>query len=255
MCACSVALSCPTFCNPMDYITRQAPLSMGPPRQECWSGLPFPSPGGSSWLRDQTCIFCISCNGRWILRHCATWEAQTAQEEKLRLYYLQPPSIQDKNFPKGQTSFFCWTNIKENCRSQLQFSTSLFVFSATQASQPRQPHRSLQEEAEASPGVWILWPHGAPWTGQAPKRVSDPSFINPTQQNTPGLAREDELWPFFTVGRDSQCLVSMLCCWGVARNVGKEIITVIFVKKEENPLLVELDFFGMLSLHRCSISL
>ena len=25
---------------------RQAPLSTGFPRQECWSGLPFPSPGG-----------------------------------------------------------------------------------------------------------------------------------------------------------------------------------------------------------------
>ena len=28
---------------------------------------------GSSQPRDQTCIFCI---GRWILNHCATWEAQ-----------------------------------------------------------------------------------------------------------------------------------------------------------------------------------
>ena len=26
-------------------VTHQAPLSMGFPRQECWSGLPFPSPG------------------------------------------------------------------------------------------------------------------------------------------------------------------------------------------------------------------
>ena len=26
-------------------VARQAPLSMGFPRQECWSGLPFPSPG------------------------------------------------------------------------------------------------------------------------------------------------------------------------------------------------------------------
>ena len=26
-------------------ITHQASLSMGFPRQECWSGLPFPSPG------------------------------------------------------------------------------------------------------------------------------------------------------------------------------------------------------------------
>ena len=29
----------------MDYIACQAPLSMGFPRQEYWSGLPFPSPG------------------------------------------------------------------------------------------------------------------------------------------------------------------------------------------------------------------
>ena len=31
-------------CNSTDC-TFQAPLSMGFPRQECWSGLPFPSPG------------------------------------------------------------------------------------------------------------------------------------------------------------------------------------------------------------------
>ena len=36
--------SCPTLCNPMDYIVRQAPLSMGFSRQESWSVLPFPSP-------------------------------------------------------------------------------------------------------------------------------------------------------------------------------------------------------------------
>ena len=37
----SVATPCTIAC--------QAPLSMGFPRQECWSGLPFPSPGD---LRD-----------------------------------------------------------------------------------------------------------------------------------------------------------------------------------------------------------
>ena len=37
--------SCPTLCDPMDYIARQAPVSMGFSRQEYWSGLPFPSPG------------------------------------------------------------------------------------------------------------------------------------------------------------------------------------------------------------------
>ena len=39
-CACSVAQLCPTLCDPL-----QAPLSMGFPRQEYWSGFPFPSLG------------------------------------------------------------------------------------------------------------------------------------------------------------------------------------------------------------------
>ena len=41
MCACSVAQSCSTLCDPMDC---QAPLSMEFSRQEYWSGLPFPTP-------------------------------------------------------------------------------------------------------------------------------------------------------------------------------------------------------------------
>ena len=31
--------------DPTDCVNRQAPLSTGFPRQEYWSGLPFPSPG------------------------------------------------------------------------------------------------------------------------------------------------------------------------------------------------------------------
>ena len=42
---CLVANSCWTLCNPLDYIAHQTFLSMGFPRQEYWSGLPFPSPG------------------------------------------------------------------------------------------------------------------------------------------------------------------------------------------------------------------
>ena len=38
-----VTKSCPTLANSMDC---QSPPSMGFSRQECWSGLPFPSPGG-----------------------------------------------------------------------------------------------------------------------------------------------------------------------------------------------------------------
>ena len=39
-----VAKSCPTLATPWT-IACQAPLSMGFSRQECWRGLPFPSPG------------------------------------------------------------------------------------------------------------------------------------------------------------------------------------------------------------------
>ena len=35
---------CPAICDPQT-VAHQAPLSMGFPRQEYWSGLPFPSPG------------------------------------------------------------------------------------------------------------------------------------------------------------------------------------------------------------------
>ena len=38
-----VAQSCPTLSDPMDC-SHQAPPSMGFSRQECWSGVPLPSP-------------------------------------------------------------------------------------------------------------------------------------------------------------------------------------------------------------------
>ena len=41
---CMYAQLCPTFCDPWIVIC-QAPLSTGFPRQEYWSGLPFPSWG------------------------------------------------------------------------------------------------------------------------------------------------------------------------------------------------------------------
>ena len=54
-------------------VTHQAPLSMEFSRQEYWSGLSFPTSGDLPHPRDQTCVSCI---GRQILHHCATWEAQ-----------------------------------------------------------------------------------------------------------------------------------------------------------------------------------
>ena len=41
-------------------VAHQAPLFMGFLRQEYWSGLPFPFPGESSWIRDWTCVSCTA---------------------------------------------------------------------------------------------------------------------------------------------------------------------------------------------------
>ena len=45
------------------------------PRQEYWGGLPFPSPGElpNPGIEEESHVSCI---GRWVLYHWATWEAQ-----------------------------------------------------------------------------------------------------------------------------------------------------------------------------------
>ena len=55
-------------------VARQAPLSMGFSRQGYWSGLPLPSPGNlpDPGIKPTSCVSCI---GRRILYHWATWEA------------------------------------------------------------------------------------------------------------------------------------------------------------------------------------
>ena len=94
-------------------IAYQAPLSMESYRQECSSGLPFPTPWdcpnpgikptswsaltfstpgdprGSSQSRDQTQVSWASCIGTWILDYCATWEAPTVSEIQLNFNFLK----------------------------------------------------------------------------------------------------------------------------------------------------------------------
>ena len=55
--------SCQTLCEPIT-VACQAPLFMEFSRQKYWRALPFPSPGESSWPRDQTHVSYITCIGR-----------------------------------------------------------------------------------------------------------------------------------------------------------------------------------------------
>ena len=66
--------SCSTLCDPIDS---RPPGSLVPgifqARTLQWVGMPFSR--GSSQLRDQIRVFCVSCICRRILYHSATWEA------------------------------------------------------------------------------------------------------------------------------------------------------------------------------------
>ena len=69
---CMLSQSCLTLCNPMNL---PGSSLHGIFQARILERVPMPSSRGSSRPRDQTCVSCISCIGRWILSHCTTWEA------------------------------------------------------------------------------------------------------------------------------------------------------------------------------------
>ena len=64
-------ISCPTLCDPMDYSLPGSSIH-GIFQARILEWVATSSSRGSSRPRDQTCVSCI---GRQILYHCATWEA------------------------------------------------------------------------------------------------------------------------------------------------------------------------------------
>ena len=46
VCVCARALSCVRLFSSLQTVARQTPLSLGFSRQQYWSGLPLPTPGG-----------------------------------------------------------------------------------------------------------------------------------------------------------------------------------------------------------------
>ena len=76
-CRCLVAQSCPTLCDPMD-LAHQAFPSMGFPRQEYWSGLPFPSPGDLPNPRIKAGYYYIAAK---LLSHFSRVTPQTAAHQ------------------------------------------------------------------------------------------------------------------------------------------------------------------------------
>ena len=62
----------PTLCNPVDYNPPDSSVP-GISQARILEWVASSSSRGSSWPKDQTRISCISCIGRWILYHWATW--------------------------------------------------------------------------------------------------------------------------------------------------------------------------------------
>ena len=154
----------------------QASLSMGFPRQEYWSGLPFPPPGNS-------CVFCI---GRWILYHCVTWEAPT---EKLidvissPLIRVNTPSLccPIERFP-GDCS---WSPERQKRRGEGEESLSSFL-----------------KGLDLGKGLWITqWQKGVEILAFGRKRGELP----PTPVFLPGESRGRTAW-WATVRRVTQSL-------------------------------------------------
>ena len=65
MSSCVLVQLCPTLCDSRGGCWASPCMEFS--RQEYWSGLPFPPPGESSWLRDWTSISCVSCIGKQII--------------------------------------------------------------------------------------------------------------------------------------------------------------------------------------------
>ena len=69
----------------------QAPLSMGFPRQEYWTGLPCPPPGG---LPNPGNPFCVSCIADGFFTHWATWEALSQWQNMFKKTDVEIPFLE-----------------------------------------------------------------------------------------------------------------------------------------------------------------
>ena len=74
-----VTQSCLTLCNPVDCSLSGSSVH-GIFQAKYWSGLPLPSPRGSSWPRDRTWVFRIA---GWLYTLLATREAPTCLEKTI----------------------------------------------------------------------------------------------------------------------------------------------------------------------------
>ena len=83
MCVCLPTQSCPILCDPMDCSPPGSSVH-GIFQARILEWVAISSSRGSSRPRDQTHVSCVSCIGRWVLYHWATWGSLN--------WYVCPPN-------------------------------------------------------------------------------------------------------------------------------------------------------------------
>ena len=92
VCARVRAQSCLTLCDPMDCSPPGSSVhEIFQARILEWVAISYSR--GSSQPGDRTCVSCISCIGRQILYHCATWEALKILKKKKNTFTLPNLSV------------------------------------------------------------------------------------------------------------------------------------------------------------------
>ena len=105
VCVCTHAQSfsrCLTFCNPLDCSLLGSSIhGISQVRILEWDTISYSR--GSSPPKDRTCVSCISCTGRWILYHCATWEYIYVQSLSFVQLFATPWTVRSTPAPRSST--------------------------------------------------------------------------------------------------------------------------------------------------------
>ena len=117
---CSVTQSCLTLCGPVDC-SPPAPLSMGFPRQEYWSGVPFPAPRDLPDPGIEPVSLASPALAGGLSITCTTWEAPA-----FKIITLEINTFYYQMFRTALGSYQTWfQNYLEDKPKKLSLSTSL----------------------------------------------------------------------------------------------------------------------------------
>ena len=149
---CSVIQLCPTLGNPLDCSPPESSIcGIFQARILEWVDIPFS--GRFSWFRDWTCISCI---GRWILYHRATWEAPFFM--LLNLYSSLSSTLLSENYCNDKYNIFVIIyNINEQYNIEQNKQTKKVTYMFSPHSLSTLPQKQLNSVGKNTIGRLITY--------------------------------------------------------------------------------------------------